>query len=63
MKAKIDKETCFGCGLCESTCPEVFKMGTDGKAEVTVNEIGKDSEADSRQAANDCPVSAIKIIE
>lgn len=63
MKAKIDKETCFGCGLCESTCPEVFKMGADGKAEVIVSEIGKGSENDCRQAASDCPVSAIEIIE
>jgi ferredoxin len=63
MKAGIDKETCFGCGLCEATCPKVFKMGGDGKAEVIINEIDKGSEADSRQAADDCPVSAIKIIE
>ena len=29
MKAVVDKETCTGCGLCEQTCPEVFKMEDD----------------------------------
>lgn len=26
MKAVVDKETCIGCGLCPSICPEVFSM-------------------------------------
>ena len=33
MKAIVDEERCFGCGVCESTCPEVFQMGDDNKAE------------------------------
>ena len=38
MKAVVDQETCIGCGLCPSVCPEVFKMNDDGKAEEIVNE-------------------------
>ena len=29
MKAIVDKDTCIGCGLCPSICPEVFDMDDD----------------------------------
>ena len=38
MKATVDKNTCIGCGLCASDCPEVFSMNDDLRA-------GKDGEA------------------
>ena len=37
MKAKVDENACIGCGLCENTCPEVFKMNEDNIAEVIVD--------------------------
>ncbi len=30
MKAEIDRDGCISCGICASTCPEVFRMGEDG---------------------------------
>jgi ferredoxin len=63
MKAKVDKELCIGCGLCESICPEVFKIGADGKSGVIVDEIVKKQETNCIQAAENCPVSAIEIIK
>ncbi|WP_196611008.1 ferredoxin [Pectinatus brassicae] len=30
MIAKIVRDGCILCGLCASTCPEVFQMGVDG---------------------------------
>ena len=33
MKAYVDQDTCIGCGLCASVCPEVFEMNDEGKAE------------------------------
>ena len=33
MRAFVDQDMCIGCGLCEGTCPEVFRMNDAGKAE------------------------------
>lgn len=50
---------CISCGVCESTCPEVFEM-TDiahVKAGVDYNKY----EAQIKQSAADCPTSVIKV--
>lgn len=60
MKAIVDKDTCIGCGLCVSTCPEVFKM-EDDKAIVIVDVVLAAVEVKCRQAADECPVLAIKV--
>ena len=57
MKANVDKDICIGCGLCEGTDPDVFRMDGD-KAEVyaDVDDIHKDK---VQEAIDSCPVSAI----
>jgi len=54
---KVDQNTCIGCGLCASMCPEVFVLNTDGKSEVLaqVNEPG------AKEASLACPVGAISV--
>jgi ferredoxin len=62
MKAIVDPEVCVGCGLCAEICPEVFQMAGD-LAEVKVEAVPKEAEAACRHAMNDCPVSAISVVE
>ena len=51
---------CISCGLCASMCPEVFTMTDEGVA-VARDEIFPEQEAQVREAAESCPVSAIEI--
>jgi ferredoxin len=53
----IDESLCTGCGLCASTCPEVFEVNDDSIAHV----IGNSCDCDLEEVAASCPVEAIKI--
>lgn len=61
MKANVDKDTCIGCGMCPSICPEVFDMDDDGKAHTIVDEVPEGKEAEAQDAADSCPVDAISV--
>ncbi len=61
MKATIDKENCISCGLCESICPEVFRMADDGFAEVYVDPVPDSAVEAAKEAAESCPVSVITV--
>ncbi len=62
MRVTIDRDGCIGCGLCESICPEVFKLDDEGKANAVEGDIDVKYENGCQEAAKDCPVSVIKII-
>ena len=57
-KVSVDKDTCIGCGVCESLCPDVFKMNDENKAEVLEAETDASCAED---AASSCPVNAITV--
>ncbi len=59
MKANVN-ENCIGCGLCENICPEVFRIGDRGVAEV-VGDITPANQAPAEEARGSCPVDAIEI--
>lgn len=61
MKATIDRDGCISCGLCASTCPEVFRMADDGKAEVFVDPVPESVKGTAAEARDNCPVSVITV--
>lgn len=61
MKAKVDKEACIGCGLCEGICPEVFRLGDDGKAGAEDREIAEEVLEKAKDAESSCPTACITI--
>ena len=61
MKAYVDKNTCIGCGLCTSIAPSIFELDDNGLAEnVLGNEVPSELENAVNEAAQSCPVGAIK---
>ncbi len=63
MKAKVDQDTCTGCGLCPEACPEVFELNDEGLAFAKVEIVPADAEETAREAAEGCPVEAITITD
>lgn len=55
------EEGCTACGLCESICPEVFRV--EDIAIVNEGVTLADSEKEIREAADSCPVEVIKYSE
>lgn len=62
MKAIVDQDICIGCGLCPQICPEVFRMEGD-KAVAYTDPVPLNLQDSCKQAAEQCPVSAISIKE
>lgn len=60
VKVRVDEATCIGCGVCESLCPDVFKMSDEGKAKVIEPETEQDC---AKDAADSCPTGAITVEE
>ena len=54
MIASVDKSICIGCGLCEGTCPLIFRMGEDGLAEACTNPVPPELEYSIPEICNGC---------
>ncbi len=60
MEVRIDEELCTGCGLCEETCPDIFKMDEDKDvASVIKTDYDEYDEECIQEAAESCPSEAI----
>jgi ferredoxin len=68
MKIHIDRDECIECGLCVSTCPDVFEMNTGQKASIVEcyqlggaadGEVGEPLRKCAQEAADSCPVNVI----
>jgi len=62
MKVAVDEDLCVGTGNCVDTCPEVFEL-VDGISHVKVDVVPEEVEKQAKQAVEECPVSAIEIVE
>ena len=66
MIAKIDREKCNGCSICEAVCPEVFKMFYGDRASralVHTNPVPKTAERFCIDARDCCKPGAIHVDE
>ena len=60
MKAFVDPELCIACTQCAGLCPEVYQM--EGTLAVAIpGDIPPDQVPLAVDAANACPVSAIRV--
>ncbi len=65
-----DKDACIGAAACAAMDPKYFEMNEEGKAELKGSKKNKDGKYeliidendDTYQAAESCPVLAIKLI-
>ncbi len=56
MNVVVDKETCIGCGMCPTICPEVFDMDGD---KAYVKQQPTEELPCVQEAIDSCPVAAI----
>lgn len=69
----IDRDECIECGICWSTCPDVFEAGDDGLSQITADYRADDEGARGNvpvamedcvtEAADGCPVAIIHVGE
>ena len=61
MKVTVDKDLCIGCGICEGIIPEVFSLASEPYAEVLLDPVPEEYWDAVREAAEECPETAIII--
>lgn len=63
MKVRVDAEICAGFGVCLGLCPEIFRLHDDGYAVVLIGDVPPELEEAVRQAVNQCPSTAISLVD
>lgn len=59
MKYHVN-ETCIGCGLCASICPEVFSLNDQGVSVAIDTDVPEEVLDRAQEAMDSCPVGAIE---
>jgi ferredoxin len=63
MIAKVNPETCVGCGLCVDYSPDVFELNDDGCAITLIDRIPAELKEKCREASANCPVDSITLVD
>lgn len=63
MKAEVDRDACISCGLCESVCPDVFKLDDESISIVIVDPVPEELHDCAKEAEEGCPTDAIHCTE
>ena len=61
LRVSVDLDICVGNAMCETYAPKVFVLNDDRQS--TVEDPNADTEENIMEAAQDCPVSAITVID
>ncbi len=61
MRVTVDPDLCAAHGACMVTCPEVFRIGDEGWAEVLVDDVPAGLEEQVQRAIVQCPTQAISV--
>ena len=61
LRISVDHNVCVGNSMCETIAPKVFVLNDDRQSEA-VNPDG-DTEENILEAAENCPVSAITVVD
>jgi ferredoxin len=60
-KATVDQAKCIGCGLCASTCPDVFEISEETQKSTVKEGADCDKAGCCQEAAENCPAKAITV--
>ncbi len=64
MRVTVDLNTCQGYANCVVEAPDLFDVDDEtGKALVLVDEFGANLADDAQRAVDNCPVSAITMVD
>jgi len=58
MQVTVDQNLCTGCGICVSSCPDVFEIKDDNLSYVKSENI-EGCSCNLNEVAGECPVDAI----
>lgn len=63
MKVNVNESACVGCGMCASTCEEVFEISDAGVATVKKDVNVDQFKEKVLEASEGCPTGAIEVSE
>ncbi len=61
LRITVDHNICVGNAMCETFAPKVFVLNEDRQSEAVAPDA--DTEANILEAAENCPVSAITVVD